>query len=178
MKAIAKFFVLGAALLFLASCANNANTGDQKISIEQEGAHRGGATMMSFQGQQVAAEVINLQKKAYDNADEAEAAKQIFSNLMATKAKAMVDVQLTMSDEPVEDGILVFSLDAQDSKKVELQMFDEEGFGMAANNTIGVNQGKNYKALNVTGLDNGTYTLLLKDEDGRELRQKIKVNKQ
>lgn len=179
MKLFAKFFVLGIAALSLASCAETTNNSTEApITVDENTPHRGGAMMMSFKGEQIAIEaanVIKLQKQELANEDD-EAAKQIFNSLMTTEAAAMTDVALTMADEPVED-ILVFGLDAESSKDITLQMYDEEGFALAANNTLQVNQGKNYRALNVQNLDNGNYTLILKDEDGKELRQKVAIQK-
>ena len=54
-------------------------------------------------------------------------------------------------------------------------MFDEEGYEMAANNKFEINEGSNYKALNVTSMDSGDYLFRLKDDQGRELVRTVNI---
>ena len=91
---------------------------------------------------------------------------------------AELDVELLMSEEPVEDGVFVFSIETPKAQNLAVQMYDEEGFEMAANNKIALHEGTNFKALNVKSLENGQYIFLLKDDFGREIMRKLTVEHQ
>jgi len=98
--------------------------------------------------------------------------------MRAEKVNAELDIQVLMSDETVEDGIFVFSIETANKQTLAIEMFDEEGFEMAANNRISLHEGINYKALNVKSLEDGQYMFLLKDDLGRELMRKVTVEHQ
>lgn len=104
----------------------------------------------------------------------------IFNSLM--KAEGMenqLDLQFSMSDKAVEDGVFLFALRTPDSFKgtqqISLQMFNEEGFEMVANNQFQITPGNNYKALNVRDLTNGIYILRLSDGGSRELLRRVQI---
>jgi hypothetical protein len=110
--------------------------------------------------------------------DDAEAIKSIMRILMgAENPNQLLDIQISMSDEPVEDGMFVFSIKSPDEKNLTLQMYDEEGFDMVAYNKLQLNSGNNYKALNVNEFENGTYLFKLTDESGKEIIRRVAVDK-
>lgn len=104
--------------------------------------------------------------------------KSIFNTLQGAENEAQqLDVAFSMSDEPVEDGHFVFSIDSEDEKELTFQMYDEEGFDMVAFNKLDINNGKNYRALNVNEFEDGTYIFKLSDASGKELVRRVEVAK-
>lgn len=100
----------------------------------------------------------------------------IHKNLMAAKNEAeLLDVKFSMSDEPVENGLFIFSIESPDAKELIIEMYDEEGYQLTANNQFRVEEGNNYKALNVKNMENGGYIFRLKDEKGREINRTVDV---
>jgi hypothetical protein len=176
MKSLAKMFILGVAAISFAACSNNTQQAQGDSAIKESGT-RGGAQIANLKGQEVAIALtdIIIVKKQMDAAADAAVANKAFQNAMAAEGmNTMSDVKL-VANEKSEAGMFVFSLEAQQSKKITFQMYDEEGFAMAANNTINLNAGKNYKAVNVSELANGTYKMYLKDGDGKEIVSKVVV---
>jgi hypothetical protein len=110
--------------------------------------------------------------------EDAEFIKSIFNRLQGAENEAqLLDVAFSMSDEPVEDGIFVFSIDSEDEKDLTFQMYDEEGFDMVAYNKLAINNGKNYRALNLNDFEDGTYIFKLSDNSGKELVRRVEVAK-
>lgn len=100
----------------------------------------------------------------------------IHRTFMAAENEAeLLDVKFSMSDEPVENGLFIFSIESPDSKKLIIEMYDEEGYALTANNAFQVEEGNNYKALNVKNMKNGEYIFRLKDEEGREITRNVDV---
>ena len=100
----------------------------------------------------------------------------IHRSLMAAENEAeLLDVKFSMSDESVENGLFIFGIESSDAKKLIIEMYDEEGYQLTANNEFKVEEGNNYKALNVKGMENGDYIFRLKDEKGRELNRTINI---
>lgn len=113
-----------------------------------------------------------------NSADDAEAIKSIMRILMgAENPNQQLDIQIAMSDEPVEDGMFVFAIKSPDEKDLTLQMYDEEGFDMVAYNKLQLNSGNNYKVLNVNEFENGTYLFKLTDDSGKEMIRRVAVDK-
>ncbi|MCP4438898.1 MAG: hypothetical protein GY810_08125 [Aureispira sp.] len=109
--------------------------------------------------------------------DDAAVLANIRQNMLGAEKEAqLLEVEFSMSDEPVEEGVFVFAIESEESKHLTLEMYDEEGFEMAANNEFDINSGNNYKALNVNSLDNGDYMFRLKDAEGKELVRKVSIN--
>ncbi|MCH2043378.1 MAG: T9SS C-terminal target domain-containing protein [Saprospiraceae bacterium] len=137
--------------------------------------------MYSLGNQQVqVSQVIKIsnERKAQEQASaDEETVNAISDNLVAAQSKQALSVKFSADDAPVENGMFIFSIESEDegSKEMTFQVFDEEEFELAANNVITVNQGENYKALNVGGLDNGSYTFRLKDGQGGEQDHAIVV---
>lgn len=109
-----------------------------------------------------------------DNGEDKEVVTTIYTSLIAAeKVAKMVDVELVASDNPVRDDIFVFTVKSEEQKDLTMKMFDEEGYEVAAYRVISVNEGSNYKALNVESMEDGTYIFQLSDESGAELTKKV-----
>lgn len=181
MKNITKYLLsaLAIAVLFT-SCdmSNQAGTAaDLKNNMNMESTRA--VTFVDFEGAQVAIQKADIVKvmKAENAKQNEDAISGIMGSLMAAENEAMqLDVKFTMSDEPVSE-MFVFGIDTEEEKDLTFEMYDEEGFEMAANNTISVTKGNNYKALNVKSLENGTYIFKLKDEAGKELTRQVTVDR-
>lgn len=121
-------------------------------------------------------ETILIQQAQAEGTDATVTMKLNRAYNMAEKQAQMLDVNFSMSEEPVANGMFVFSIESQDNKDLTLELYDEEGYGLAANNTFSVNEGNNYKALNVSSLEDGEYLFRLKDENGRELARTVQID--
>lgn len=120
-------------------------------------------------------EAVKMQQMDASNEDAADV-MNIHASLMGAEKEAQVlDVNFSMSDEPVGNGMFIFSIESPESKDLTIEMFDEEGYEMAANNEFNVTEGNNYKALNVTELQDGDYLFRLKDDYGSELVRTVSI---
>jgi heme/copper-type cytochrome/quinol oxidase subunit 3 len=121
---------------------------------------------------------IAVAKKQQNQAADAALMNNIFNQLQAAenKAQALTSVKFTISDAPVEDGIFLFALESQVDQSLSFEMFDQEGYQMAANNTLSLSAGNNYKAINVKDINNGEYVVRVKDGENRELVQRVTIN--
>jgi hypothetical protein len=176
MKKYGNVFVLGLlVILFTASCSSETLTVDNPDNTR---AGQAEAMQVNFQGQSVtieASDFITMEQMSGEDAD-AQAVININEALMgADKEAQLLDVNFTMSDEPVANGMFIFGIETENAKNLTLEMFDEEGYAMVANNKFDVNEGNNYKALNVNTMENGTYTFRLKDDSGKELNREVTV---
>lgn len=122
-------------------------------------------------------EQIVIAKRQQQAAEDAAFVSNIYSSLQAAEnqAAALTTVSFTISDAPVEDGVFLFALDSKVQQNLTFEMFDEEGFQMAANNTLNLTEGNNYKAVNVSTLNNGEYVVRVKNADGQELVQRVTI---
>lgn len=111
------------------------------------------------------------------NAEAAELVSSIFNSLMAAEnTQAQLDVQFLMSEEKVQDGMFLFSIRTQENQDLVFTMYDEEGFGVVANNGFAIDEGDNYKALNVSNIESGTYIFKLKNEKtNKELIRRVEI---
>ncbi len=125
-------------------------------------------------------EQIVVKQQSAAAADDARTVANIFNTLQAAenKAQELTSVKVSMSDEPIQDGVFLFAVESSVSQHLTLEMYDEEGFQMAANNKIVLSHGNNYKALNVNSLENGNYIVRLKDDEGKELVRQVQINKE
>lgn len=181
MKNFAKL-LLAAAVITFGACNNN--TGNQPTEDNKALTTRGGKKFQAAERFSAAElglkletmEAIKMVKQqAAANAD-AQAVMSLFGNLNTAQNAQALDIKFSMSDAPVEDGVFVFAIESEENKKLTLEMFDEEGFEMAAQNQFNVTTGKNYKALNVKEMDNGGYVFRLKDAEGKELVRQVNIN--
>lgn len=179
MKNIAKLFTLtlAVAVMFTSCDMSNSKTTAANNKISMDGTR--GVDMVNLQGSQVSiskTDVINVTKAA-NAAQDDDAIKGIMRSLMGAENIAQqLDVKFHMNDEPVEEGLFVFGIEAEEEKSLTMEMFDEEGFEMAANNVINITQGNNYKALNVKSLEDGKYFFKLKDDAGKELVREVTIS--
>ncbi|MCP4442719.1 MAG: T9SS type A sorting domain-containing protein [Aureispira sp.] len=112
-----------------------------------------------------------------DDGDDKQIVTTIYTSLMAAeKVAKTLEIEMT-SDDEVNDDVFVFSLKSQDQKELAMQMFDEEGYEIAADRVLKVTEGNNYNALNVKTLDDGTYIFKIQDESGAEMTKKISINR-
>lgn len=181
MKKYTSLFILGlAVILFTASCDNSENnTAKLNIDTETTRAAQSEAIQVNFQGQMItidAADMVGVAQAMNAEDADAEAVMNINTALMgADKEAQLLDVNFTMSDEPVENGMFIFGIETENAKKLILEMHDEEGFATVANNQFEVTEGNNYKALNVKSLEPGSYNFRLKDDAGKELNRVVQV---
>ncbi|WMX16767.1 MULTISPECIES: hypothetical protein [unclassified Aureispira] len=187
MKKFANVFLLGLAIVVMAvSCGPN--TDDKKdLKIKNPTQVRAGgevkaevATMdVNFGGQIISIkmdDIINISEKMSAEDQDAMDIMNVNQKLMGAEKEAqLLDVNFTMSDEPIENGMFIFGIETDDAKELILEMRDEEGFSLVANNAFKINEGQNYKALNVSSLDKGTYNFRIKDDAGRELNRAIQI---
>lgn len=188
MKNMSRLLMLAAVVLFAASC-NNAGESTQTAIIDNQtidlDSHRGtkaqheAISRFSLADVKVdlkAMETVAMQKMNAEDADAA-AIMSINQALMGAEKEAqLLDVKFSMSDEPVDNGMFIFAIESADSKKLTLEMFDEEGFEMAANNKFDITEGNNYKALNVNTMESGDYLFRLKDDQGKELVRTVNIS--
>lgn len=184
MKNFAILIIGFAAILLTASCSNS--TDNSQFNIQDPTQVRAGSLVESkntmdvqFNGQTISINtadilVVSGQMSAEDQ-DAIDVMNINQSLLGAEKEAQLLDVKFVASDEPVENGMFIFGIETENSKELTMEMFDEEGYALVANNKMTVNQGNNYKALNVASLENGSYTFRLKDASGKELNKTIQV---
>ncbi|MFT5648210.1 MAG: hypothetical protein ACI976_002908 [Aureispira sp.] len=187
MKNYTNIFFLGLlTILFAASCNNDAQPTMQPTELDSGSASltRAGnaqeeVLQVNFEGQMITLETGDIVASAQSmNTDDADAQHIINLNnaFISTEKEAQVlDVNFTMSDEPVEHGMFIFGIETKDAKSLKIEMYDEEGYAMVANNKFDITEGNNYKALNVNSLDDGSYTFRLKDDTGKELEETVTI---
>lgn len=109
--------------------------------------------------------------------NDADLINSIFNSLMLAESKASaLDVEIVMSDAPVEDGIFVFGLKSATARDLTLQMFKEVDFELVASSKLVLTPGNNYKALNVKDFEAGAYILKMQDpEDKSELVRRLVI---
>lgn len=118
------------------------------------------------------AEGINREAQS----EEAEVVVNIFNTLMAAQSmESTLDLEFNMSEETVEEGVFLFSIESPMAQDLTMEMYDEEGFSMAANNSLALVEGTNYKALNVGSLENGSYIFKLKNDEGASYVRKVNI---
>ncbi len=167
------------ALLLVVACENNAPTpAPSTTSMDNT------RSITTNQQVQFNGKVININtedivavasKSTAANADEQALLNINQAFLGAEKEAQLLEVNFTMSDEPVDNGMFIFGIESPQPNNLTLEVFDEEGFAMVANNEFNITEGNNYKALNVASLDNGTYSFRIKDQTGKELNRTMVV---
>lgn len=177
------FFAAAATILLAASC--NTTTPETKTvdpkdaQLTRTVAVEAKAIQVEFEGKTITLNTEDIVGTAQAMSAEDQDAQKLMavgSSLMAAEKEAQIlDVNFTMSDDPVQNGMFIFGIETEEAKDLTIEMLDEEGFTTVANNQFQVNQGNNYKALNVQSLDNGTYNFRLKDAQGKELNRTVKV---
>lgn len=119
---------------------------------------------------------VSMKEKDAGSDEDVQTMVTIFNTFMtAEKEEEQLDLSFEMSDEPVETGVFLFSINTEKEQDLTFQMYDEEGFELAADNQLSIKEGANYKALNVNGLEDGTYLFRLKNKEGQELVRKVSI---
>lgn len=192
MKTVSQFLTFAILFIFAVSCDSNSNSNKEKkdkvaeqgkvLNLQSNRGTKGGQQAIarfSLDGININVEELEefkVQTVAAGADADAMVLMRVNESLMAAEKEAQIlDVNFSMSDEPVGNGMFVFGIESPDSKSITIEMFDEEGYNLAANNTFVVNEGNNYKALNVNTLDNGEYLFRLKDDQGRELARTVSI---
>jgi len=121
--------------------------------------------------------VARSRNEASANVEATELVTSIFNALIAAEnTQNQLAVEFSMSDEPVSEGTFIFGIKSEDQQNLTLMMYDEEGFEMVANNSFEIQEGSNYKALNVSDLEPGGYIFKLRNEkDGKELVKRVEI---
>lgn len=121
--------------------------------------------------------VARSSNEASANVEATELVTSIFNALIAAEnTENQLAVDFSMSDEPVSEGTFIFGIKSENQQDLTLMMYDEEGFEMVANNSFEIQEGSNYKALNVSDLEPGGYIFKLKNEkDGKELVKRVEI---
>jgi len=187
MKNMSKLLTLVAVVLFAVSCDNANQTQSTTVASPDKidlNSHRGAKvthqavdrfSLADIDVNLDAMETVAMQQMNQDDADAADI-MNINSTLMAAEKEAqLLEVKFSMSDEPVENGMFIFSIESPDGKNLTLEMYDEEGYDKVANNKFDVTEGNNYKALNVNSMEEGDYLFRLKDDQGRELVRTVNI---
>lgn len=188
MKNMSKLLMLVAVVLFAVSC-DNANQNQSATVASPDkidlNSHRGAKTthqavdrfsLTDIDVNLDAMETVAMQQMNQEDAD-AQDIMNMNSALMAAEKEAqLLEVKFSMSDEPVENGMFIFSIESPDGKNLTLEMYDEEGYDKVANNKFDVTEGNNYKALNVNSMEDGDYLFRLKDNEGRELVRTVNIS--
>lgn len=98
--------------------------------------------------------------------------QSIYKNLVLAEKETSLAVSVLFSQDTIQDGIMVFSLECEQHRELSMEIFDEEGFQYAGKNTLYAHRGNNYYGLNLTSLDDGNYIFRLSDnQDGDYARQ-------
>jgi hypothetical protein len=187
MKNMSKLIAFVAIALLAVSCGSNTENTQASVLDNQTidlDSHRGSKaqhqaidrfSLADVKIDLTAMETVAMQQMSAEDADAA-AIMSINQSLMSAEKEAqLLDVKFSMSDEPVENGVFIFGIESADAKNLTLEMFDEEGFEMAANNKFDITEGNNYKALNVKAMEAGSYLFRLKDDSGKELVRTVSI---
>jgi hypothetical protein len=186
MKKFANMFLLSLAIVIIATSCEPDSTKNHTIKDPTHVRSNGevdavSATTMSvkFGNQMISLkmdDIINISEKMSAEDQDAMDIMNLNQKLMSAEKEAqLLEVNFTMSDDPIDNGMFIFGIQTEDAKELILEMHDEEGFTLVANNIFKINGGQNYKAINVSSLDKGTYNFRIKDDAGRELNREIKI---
>jgi hypothetical protein len=143
MKKLTKFFAFALAMTSIVSCGESTKNTQASLVNESEinlETHRGGAAgvkefetmtrfaLSSLTAEQIAAlETITMSSKAADaNADAAEAQAQRQMFMAAEKEDSNTKVNFSMSEEPVDNGMFVFSVETEDEKELTFEEYDDQ----------------------------------------------------
>lgn len=188
MKKLTQIALIAFGMFAMVSCGeqpqNAASSVNEITSGETvDNTNRGIYEMVDFKGTSArlnkATDIIVIEAKKMQEDDDAAAVSALGANFAVAESAQALDINFEAEEGPIEDGLYVFAIESDESKQLVMEMYDEEGFAMAAQNTIDVNGGQNYKALNVEALENGTYKFRLKDEvQGGEFVRDLEINNQ
>lgn len=188
MKKFANVFLLSLAVIIMATSCGPDTSKKKEFTIDKPSQVRAGGEVdavgatgmeVKFGDQMITIkldDIINISEKTSAEDQDAMDVMNLNQKLMGAEKEAqLLDVNFSMSDEPIDNGMFIFGIQTKDAKQLTLEMHDEEGFALVANNIFEINEGQNYKAINVSSLDKGTYNFRIKDDAGRELNREIKI---
>jgi hypothetical protein len=188
MKNMSKLLTLVVVVLFAISCDNaNQNSATAVVNPDKIdlNSHRGAKeshqavdrfSLADIDVNLDAMETVAMQKMLQQEGEDAQGLLNMNARFMAAeKETQLLEVKFSMSDEPVENGMFVFSIESAEGKSLTLEMYDEEGYAKVANNKFDVTEGNNYKALNVNSMSEGDYLFRLKDDQGKELVRTVNI---
>lgn len=176
-----QFLLLTILFLTLTSCGNQTSNDDLAITeLNHDVTHRSSQILNiieTFKLDSTQLNLLDMQTITMSKSETSEADVMLIMNSLmgAAKEEQLTDIKLTISDEPVENGVFIFNIEAQSEKHLTLQMFDEEGYEMTAHNQLNINRGHNYKGLNVKSMEAGNYIFRIVDEKGSEMTRTIKI---
>jgi hypothetical protein len=183
MKKYISLFALSLTVIaFSTSCSSPEESASEFIIESTHFTRSGQAQEMTinFQGQSItlnAADILEMQQMNEAESAEAQELMDFHQSFMGAEKEAqLLDVNFIMSDEPVENGVFIFGIETENAKDLTIEMFDEEGYGMVANNKFDINEGSNYKALNVNSMESGDYVFRIKDDQGKELERTVSID--
>lgn len=114
-----------------------------------------------------------------DMGDDKEVIATIFTSLMAAqRISKILDIEVTLAGDVVSDDVMIFNIKSQQQKELTMKMFDEEGHELSAHRIFKIDQGNNYRALNVESLDDGTYLFELIDSKDEIIQRTVKIQRQ
>lgn len=87
----------------------------------------------------------------------------------------LLDVNFTMNDAPIENGLFIFGVETEENKNLTFELFEKETNNLLMQCTFGTTQGNNYKALNVSRIASGSYTFRIYNEDMKELYRTLSI---
>lgn len=176
MKTIFVTFTMVFSVLLMISCESN-NTSHMASTLADLNVSQRGEEVTNTNFKFDAANLDVMEPVLMKNISEEDVLGNIHKTFMAAENEAeLLDVKFSMSDEPVENGLFIFGIESPNSKKLVIEMYDEEGYQLTANNEFQVEEGNNYKALNVKGMENGVYIFRLKDDKGKELNRTVDIH--
>lgn len=95
----------------------------------------------------------------------------------AEKETRLLDINLLLSKQAIQNNTFVFGIESEEALNLSLAMYDEEGFSMVVDCDFELKAGGSFLAINIENLENGTYLLRIKDNEGAEIIDYIEVSK-
>lgn len=136
----------------------------------------GAVVNVKFEGQKIKATLVCIATLlSSEDANAIMNLNQLFMD--AEKEAQLLDVNFTMSDAPLKTSLLVFGIETEYTKNLTLEIFSEESYSIIANCTFPIKSGNNFNVVDLSALDNGSYILRLKDNDGKELNRSIFIKR-
>jgi hypothetical protein len=138
----------------------------------------GALVKAKFEGQKIKATLVCIATLLSSEDADANAIMNLNELLMeAEKEPQLLDVNFTISDAPLKKSLLVFGIETEYPQNLTLELFSEESYAIVANCTFPIESGNNFNAVDLSALDNGSYLLRLKDNDGKELNRSIFIKR-
>lgn len=109
--------------------------------------------------------------------DDKQTLSNIFSTLVnAEKIQKELNVELLSDEGPITGDVYVFGMKAESVEDLTFTMTDDEG-NQVADNLVKLFVGKNYRALDVSGMHDGTYTIMVKNKANETKSKEIIIER-